>query len=135
MSNIFEKASRAKLRFPSIKGEITVEQLWDLPLQSKTSFDLDTVAKTVNADLKQAGEESFVSTTSNPGKERLELSMEIVKHVIATRLAENDIARQAVARQEERRRLQEILAQKKDENLKAMDVADIEKRLAELDAS
>ena len=40
-----------------------------------------------------------------------------------------------MARQEERRRLQEILAQKKDESLKAMDVADIEKRLAELDAS
>ena len=48
--SIFEQASRLKLRFASVKGELTIEHLWGLPLQSKTSFDLDTVAKAVARD-------------------------------------------------------------------------------------
>ena len=32
MINIFEQASRKALRFQTIKGELTVEQLWQLNL-------------------------------------------------------------------------------------------------------
>jgi hypothetical protein len=50
--NIFEQATRRAIRFESAKGDLSVEQLWDLPLQSRNQFDLDTVAKTVNRQLK-----------------------------------------------------------------------------------
>ena len=53
--NIFEQASRAKLRFDSVKGQLVTEQLWDLPLQSKTNFDLDTVAKGISGALLSVG--------------------------------------------------------------------------------
>jgi hypothetical protein len=52
MSNLFERATRLKLRFSTNKNEITVEDLWELPLQSKTGFDLDNVAKRANAGNK-----------------------------------------------------------------------------------
>lgn len=59
--NIFEIAAIQKFRFPTIKGEVTTEALWDMPLVSKNGFDLDDVAKTVNAALKSVTEESLLS--------------------------------------------------------------------------
>lgn len=130
--NNFEQASRQKLRFSTNKGDLTVEQLWDLPLQSKTQFDLDTVAKNVNNALKGATEESFVNTTTNPAKARLELMMDVVKHIIAARLAENEAVRDAMARKNEREKLLGILADKQDEALKSLTPEQIKERLAAL---
>ena len=58
MSNMFEKAVKGKYRFP-YKGQIAVEDLYDLPLGS-----LDTVFKTLNAEVKKTDEESLLQTKS-----------------------------------------------------------------------
>ena len=131
--SIFEQASRQKLRFPTNKGALTTEQLWDLPLQSKSQFDLDTVAKSVSGELRGATEESFVATTVNPAKKELELKLEIVKHVIAVRIAENEAARNAAARETEREKLLGILADKQDEELKNLTPEQIKERLTALE--
>lgn len=131
--SIFEQASRQKLRFPTNKGALTTEQLWDLPLQSKSQFDLDTVAKSVSGELRGATEESFVATTVNPAKKELELKLEIVKHVIAVRIAENEAARNAAARKTEREKLLGILADKQDEELKNLTPEQIKERLTALE--
>ena len=49
--NIFEQASRNKLRFDTnIKGVISTEDLWDLPLTSDTGrVNLDDIAKALYA--------------------------------------------------------------------------------------
>jgi len=130
--NIFENASRKKLRFPSIRGELTVEMLWDMPLTSKTGFDLDTVARNVNQDLKSVAEESFVATKANPLKESLELKLDIAKYIIAAKIEAADLARTAAARKAEREQLVEILHQKKTQELLGMSAEDIQKRIAEL---
>lgn len=132
--NIFEQAARKKLRFNSVKGPLSAEHLFDLPLSSKTGFDLDSVAKAVNAALKAETEESFVSTVSNPRKADLELALEIVKHVIAGRIAENEALRQKEARRAERDRLIGALANKEEQAIASMSADEIKKRLAELDA-
>lgn len=132
--NIFETATRNKFRFPSARGELTTEQLWDLPLTSKNSFDLDTVARTVNGELKAVSEESFVTPKVNPNKGSLEVKLEIIKHVIATKLAEADKRQQAQERAEKRRKILEALASKEDEALSQASKDDLLKQLAELDA-
>lgn len=129
--SIFEQASRLKLRFASVKGELTIEHLWGLPLQSKTSFDLDTVAKAVARDLKAVTEESFVVETS-PTNTVLILKLDVVKHIIAVRLAENAAATNRSARSAERQKLLGILADKQDESLKNLTPEQIQKRLDEL---
>lgn len=131
--NIFEQASIDKLRFSTNKGDLTTEQLWDLPLTSKAGFDLDTIAKSVNGELRGVVQESFVATSSNPAKPGLELKLEILKHVIAVKLAQNDARRLAAQRAEERRKLLDILAKKEDQELAGLPSDDIRKRLAELD--
>ncbi len=130
--NIFEQATRQALRFSSNRGELSTEQLWDLPLTSRQGFDLDSVAKEVNQRLKSVTEESFVVKTTNPEKDSLELKLEVLKHIIAAKQAEADARRNAAERAAERQKLYDILAEKQDSALKDLSVEDIQKRLAEL---
>ena len=133
IENLFQLASRQKFRFQSIKGELTTEQLWDLPLTARGGFNLDEVAKQVAAELKAAGEESFVKKNSNPAKAKLEAKLEIVKHVIAAKLEDAEKAAKASQNQEERQRLLAVLNRKQDAALEELTPEQIQARLAELE--
>jgi len=134
-TSIFELAARKKLRFPSARGDLTVEQLFDLPLTSSTGFDLDTVARGINTGLKETTEESFVDVTPNKRQAAFSLQLDIVKSVISTRQAENERKRKLTERSEQRRKLLEALeaaennelkSKSKDELLAALDKLDNE---------
>jgi len=131
---MYKFAAQNRLRFESIRGELTAEQLFDLPLKSNSGFDLDTIARGVNAELKAMAEESFVeTTTANPRKKALEVSLEIVKDVIKTKQDANAARLSRAKRIEERRKILDALAAKKDQALTAASVDELEKKLAELD--
>lgn len=130
--NIYQQATRNKLRFSSVRGDLTVEQLWDLPLSSKTGLDLDTVAKAVSRELNALAEESFVQTKSSPQKTLLALKLEIVVDVIHTIEAENEERRKRADKLAEKAFLEEVLHSKKEDALKGLSVEELEKRLANL---
>lgn len=133
MDNLFLKATREKFRFESPKGDLSVEQLWDLPLTSRTGFDLDTVAKTVNADLKASNEESFVNVNNNPAVSRLQAKLEVVKAIIEVKLAQAEATKKRAEKAAERQRLMEVLRSKKDQELQGLSVEEIERRLSLLE--
>lgn len=130
--NIFEQASKKKLRFNSVRGDLTTEQLWDIPLQSKTGFDLDTIAKEVNRGIKASSEESFVSTKASPVKAGLELQLEILKHIIAYKLEAAEKAAKQVENAARRTKLLEALENKQNSELANMSAEDILKELEKL---
>ncbi len=132
--NVFEMATRAHLRFETKRGNLTTEDLWELPLTSKDGFDLDAVARTANAGLRQAQEESFVAVRKNPARARLELALETVKAVIAWRQAANEAAQQRAAKQAERERLLRALDSKQEAALQALTADEARARLQKLDA-
>lgn len=132
--NIFEQASRKALRFSSTKGALTVEQLWTLPLSASNGFDLDTVAKAANQELKLITEESFVAVKVDSNKAVLELKMEIVKHIIAARIKAAEDSQAAAVRSAERRRLIEILGDKKNKETENLSVEELMKRIDQLDS-
>ena len=131
--NIFEQATRRAIRFESTKGDLSVEQLWDLPLQSRNQFDLDTVAKTVNRQLNDVTEESFVSVRENPAKETLSLKLEIVKHIISVKLQEAEEARNRANKASEKEKLLRLLDEKQNEALRALTPEEIQERLKALE--
>ena len=133
MDNLFLQATREKFRFESSKGDLSVEQLWDLPLTSRTGFDLDTVAKAVNANLKSSNEESFVNVSNNPAVSRLQAQLEVVKAIIEVKLARAEAAKKRVEKAAERQRLMEVLHSKKDQELQGLSLEEIERRLSQLD--
>lgn len=133
MDDIYKYVALNATRFPSVRGELTAEQLFDLPLSSRNGFDLDSVAKEVNAELKECGEESFVATSSNPRQKPLEIALEVVKDVIATKQKANSDALARQHKAEERRKILDAISNKKDEALSAASIDDLEAKLAALD--
>ena len=131
--NIFEQATRRAIRFESAKGDLSVEQLWDLPLQSRNQFDLDTIAKTVNRQLNAVTEESFVSVRENPAKETLSLKLELVKHIISVKLQEAEEARNRANKASEKEKLLRLLDEKQNEALRALTPEEIQERLKALE--
>lgn len=115
-----EKAIRAKFRFPSPAGELTLEQLWDIPLQSARAgkvANLDDTAKEVNRQLRLQAEESFVQTTTNKAKVELEEKLAVLVHVIQVRQAENAAAAAALERKNQKAKLLEILEDRTNQDL------------------
>lgn len=127
---MFEKASRLKLRFKSTKGSLSTEDLWDLSLAS-----LDAVAKTTNKELKESAEESFITPPTATGSSTLELQMEILKYVISVRLAENEKKKAALQRKQELETLKQLRDTKKLEALGSLSEEELTKRIAELEAA
>lgn len=130
---MFELAARKKLRFvESGAGSISVEDLWDLPLTSKTGrANLDEIAIALSRQLKDSGTESFVVKASSKNEE-LQLRFDVVKHVITVRLAEMEKAQQARATSEKKQKLLELIAQKKDSALSEKSVEELEAMVASL---
>lgn len=128
MDNKFELASRMAVRFQTVKGMLTVEDLWQLPLTSKNSASLDGIAQALHKELKDTDTVSFVTTKVNTN-DVTQLKFDIVKHVIDTRLNENnaEVARRENA--EKRQRVLQIIQSKKEAALESMSIEELEKML------
>ena len=128
--NIFERASRNKLRFRSMAGELTVEQLWDLPLSTtRAQVSLDQLAQSVNQRLTSATTESFVNPKPNPEAKLYQLQLDILKHIIDSKLKDAEAATTRAAKSSQRAKLQSILDAKDDEDLKGMTREQIQAKL------
>lgn len=116
--NIFEKASRKKLLFETQKGNLSVEDLWDLPLKSSTGkTNLDDIAIGLAKKLRETnGDFSFVDEREAKDED-LELSFEIVKHVIQTLRSERDHHAQRVLQAAQRQNILQLIAQKQNAEL------------------
>ena len=132
-TNLFEYATRNKLRFPSPRGEITLEQLWDVPLRSRDDFNLDTIAKAANKAWKEVSEESFVETEKTPAHTKREMTLEVVKYVIETKLAEEAAEKKRAENKLEKEKLLKILAEKQDGKLSELSEKELQKRIAALE--
>lgn len=130
--NMFEYATRVKLRFASPKGELSVEQLWDVPLRGG-DFNLDVVGKTIIRTLKTMTEESLVETKKTAAQSRLEVSLDIVKFVIEFRLDEEKAAAQRAENRLQKEKLLKVLAEKQEGKLSALSERELQKQIAALE--
>jgi hypothetical protein len=131
--NIFEYATRNKLRFASPRGELSLEQLWDVPLRSKDDFNLNTLAQTANKALKDISEENFVETAKTPQHTRLETALDVVKYVITVKVADEETAKLRAVKKIEKEKLLGILADKQAGKLSELTEKELQRRIAALD--
>ena len=125
----FEKASKLKLRFSTNKGQLSVEELWDLSLES-----LNNIAKSVNRALKDDTEESFIEEKS-PANTELQLKLDILKHIIKEKLAAKEAARLKSERSGKLATIKAMLANKQIEELGSKSSDELRKMVEELEAS
>ena len=130
--SVFEKASRQKLRFATRAGNLSVEDLWDLPLSSSVKkVNLDEIAVELHTELNTRKTISFVN---NPAKDMddTQLKFDIVKHIIDVKMAENA---KAVGERElaaKKQKIMEIITQKENEALAGQSLEDLRKQLEAL---
>ena len=124
--SIFEKAARQKLRFETTVGSITTEDLWDLNLTGQLS--LDALAKSLNKQIKQDEEESFVVKKASVDA-TLQLKFDIVKHVIDVRLEEQEVAKNKAVKKQQREKLMGLIAQKEDQAMQEKSLDELKELL------
>ena len=126
---MFEQASRLKVRFESEAGNISVEDLWDVPLTSN-GVSLDKIARSLNRQLKESEEQSFVQPTTQDSL--TQLKFEIVKHIINVKIQEKETAQQTAEVKIRKERLLAILANKQDAELQSKSSEEIEQLIKDL---
>ena len=132
--NIFEKASRMKLRFNvGSRLNLTVENLWDLPLTNIKGEDLDHIAIELQEKLS-TNEKSFVVQQSKNKETQLnQLKFDIVKYIIDVRLEEQKVANLERQRAQEIATLKELQKQAKIRDLQNLSSEEIEERIKSLE--
>ena len=115
---MFKQASKMKLRFATSKGNLSVEDLWDL--------SLDKLAVSYDEELAKSPRKSFI-TNDTPRDTELEMKFNIVKEIITDKLQEK--FDKETAKAAEKARLMELLAKKQSEKLESLSEDEIKRRL------
>ena len=127
---MYKIASRKKLRIATNRGNLSVEQLWDL---SK-----DEIGELAIAIRKRIADQRGVSGDSEldflkpsaPKEETIdELTFRILKDIYTTKQAEEDKAHRRAAARENNRKILELIAKKQDEALESKSVEELEAML------
>lgn len=131
---MFAFATKKKFRFDTYKGQVTVEDLWDLPLTATNGRpNLDDIAKELYKKMKDENEMSFVKPTSQVNKEFniIKAKFDIVKYIIDVKLAEAEAAKKAKETKARNQRILGLIAQKEDEALASKSKEELLAMLAE----
>lgn len=129
------KALEQKWRFPSKRGVLSLEDLFDLPLTKNNGVNLDAVAIEINNQLQEKqGSTSFVESTVEKTAEitKLDTMLEIVKTIIKQRQEENKAKLQAAEIASKRKQLQTLIDQKQGEALASLSLEELQQQLDEL---
>lgn len=130
---MFDIATRNKYRFSTAKGELSVEQLWDVPLRSNDTFNLDRIARGLNKEIEAATEESFVDVdVDSPVTTMLQVKFGVVKQIIGVKVQEEKAARKQTENRAEREKLLRILAEKREGALSELSEKELQKRINNL---
>ena len=116
--NLFEMATRSKLRFPSTKGELSVEDLWDL-----SDKDLDVVYKNLKDQEVKSSEESLLDDANVDPK--LTAAIGIVRYIFTTKRKEKLTEKERINKKLTQKKYIDALSKKQDEAIEKMSEAEL----------
>lgn len=116
--NLFEMATRSKLRFPSTKGELSVEDLWDL-----SDKDLDVVYKNLKDQEVKSSEESLLDDANVDPK--LTAAIGIVRYIFITKRKEKLAEKERINKKLKQKKYIDALSKKQDEAIEKMSEAEL----------
>ena len=116
--SLFEMATRNKMRFPSTKGELSVEDLWDL-----SDKDLDVVYKNLKDQEVKSSEESLLDDANVDPK--LTAAIDIVRHIFTTKRNEKLAEKERINKKLAQKKYIDALSKKEDEAIEKMSEAEL----------
>lgn len=133
MTNIFEYASRKKLRFASSKGSLTVEQLWNVPVSSSTGFSLSAIATPYYEKREKASSLSGSLLRASEGlSEDDRVSLSILEHIAQVLDQERKAAVAAAVKSSRKADLLDALAAREADALTRKTPEELRKMIEEL---
>lgn len=135
--SVIEQGIRQHVRFESIKGLLTTEDLFDLPLEQpernkQPVANLDSIAVELDNQL-QSTSKSFVRTKSKEST-LIELKLEIVKYVIKIKVAEQEAKETAASVTKEVQEYLELLHEQEQKEKANMSKEEVLAKLNEAKA-
>lgn len=129
---MFEQAVRKKYRFPSPQGELSTEEIFDLPLTSSNNrANLDDIARSLNKQLKSGNDVSFVNPDKKSDPE-IQAKFDLIMYVIKLRIAENEAALKQKENAAKRQKILAIMSDREDESLRNMPLDELKKLIESL---
>jgi hypothetical protein len=128
---MFEIASRKKIRFDIPRGQVTVEDLWDLPLTSLRNPNLDDIARNLHKQLNNGENVSFVHGT-NMSDSQIQFKFDLVRHIIDTRLEENKLRSEEQNRATKKQALLAIMAERQADDIRNLPTEELQKMINDL---
>lgn len=127
--NIYKEALLNRVRFSTNVGLLTLEEVMDLPLTSKSGLSVDSLAVDLVNKLKNENKE--IVSLVNEDKEDIEryvdeLKLEVLKDIIEYKKALIEEKRKAQAENSEKRKIMEALARKKEDKYNDMSIEELE---------
>ncbi len=132
--NIFEQASRLKLRFEHARGNFTVEQLWDLPLKSNLKANLNEIAVEVNKSVQNEQTIDFVDGGNSSAGLENQLRLDILKYIIESKKKDITNKQEKEAKLSQLRLLKEEQARRKLNNLTSGSDEELENQIKLLES-
>ena len=126
MTDLFKVATKKKYRF-NFKGQLTVEDLWELSAE-----DLDKIYKILKSQQRNSQEESLLQTASKEDKE-LSNKIDIIKTIFTDKLIAKEKALKAAEKKAQNQRILEIMADKQDAALKEKSLEELQNMLISSD--
>ena len=121
--SIFKEAAKLKLRFKA-KGNMSVEDLFDLPLTSKDGVSLNDIAKEIYKNIKEDSGIDFVGEVIETDRIE-ELKLQIVKEIIKDK--KDDIKRkeESEVKKSHNANIDKLIAAKEAEALSNLSIEDL----------
>lgn len=125
MDNIFEQATRQKLRF-NVNGSVSTEQLWDRKLFSALEEYEQTLTEVCESYAKTTRRNRINRTVE---QQENELRLAIVTHILNVFEQEEKEEREKAKNKKDNESLLELIQRKKLEELQSKSVAELEAML------
>lgn len=131
--SIFEIASRSAFKYPTIRGPVNTDALWQMPLKAPDGFDLNSVAKELYKVLKDKEEYDFVENSVPRGAEHDAVKLDIVKHIIAMKLRDQRRREQISLGKQKGQAIRQIIEHKENEALSGLSIDELKKLAGDLE--
>jgi hypothetical protein len=120
---VYKIATKQKLRVPTPRGPLSVEQLWDLSIE-----ELDILAVKLKEEYEGSGKKSFIAKKSEKDK-TAKLMFDVVLDILTTKADEAEAALEAREVKKHNEKIMDLIAKKQDEALSEKSIADLKKML------
>lgn len=123
----YKQAAQQKLRFETTRGNLSVEQLFDLPL-TVLATAIRNLREVIKKEVQVEDDLSFLDQPIKANTAN-QLRFEILKDVYLTKKAERDAAAEAIERRERNQRIMELIKNKQDKELEGKSIEELQAML------